>query len=244
MGLSRSAAGARHPVLPGRCEAAEARKSGRRARERAADHDVHAARGRTCVQLRVPLVHDAGMAQTVRAVLPAVPRRISSGTVQPELREAHRGVVRAETSGRGLRGNICRLAHAAVSMAPQIQGLAGDAEAPLRRARRARGGRPRADRQHRRGGHHAAGHRRVGGAVLPAGGGRAAGAHRPGARRAPWTDLLDAETQRIEACGRYREQVLAGSDREDHLLDRCTTADRPRVDRFHLPQLPADEAVG
>ncbi len=56
--------------------------------------------------------------------------------------------------------------------------------------------------------------------------------------------FLTQEAKGIETCGRYRKQVSPRTGRENYLLDRGRPADRKRPDRFHLPDLRADEAVG
>ena len=64
---------------------------------------------------------------------------------------------------------------------------------------------------------------------------------------------LDAHLGQIFLTRRRKESQPAadivsrytrGAGREDHLLDRRAAADRPRTDRFDLPDLRADEAVG
>ena len=59
VGMPGSAAGARHPVLPGRSEAADDREGGSCARDRSPDHDVHASRGGARLQLRLSPVYHA-----------------------------------------------------------------------------------------------------------------------------------------------------------------------------------------
>ena len=56
--------------------------------------------------------------------------------------------------------------------------------------------------------------------------------------------FLTRRRKESQTCGRYRKQAPPGAGREDHLLDRGAAADRQRPDRFHLPDLRADEAVG
>src|SRR5581483_3995643 len=98
------------------------------------------------------------MARAVRSVSASVSRSLPLRAVLTELRAPHRRVVRAETSGRGFRGDLRRLADAALELAREVQELAGNPKAALPRPHRPRtGGQsshspPRPDRLHR-GGH-------------------------------------------------------------------------------------------
>ena len=103
-----------------------------RSRGRARDHDVPAPRGGARVQLRVPAVRDARLAAGCSATYN---RRYRDDyrpvPFSPEVRAAHRRLVRAEASRRGLRRDVRGLAHAAFELAEQIQTLASAAQAAL-----------------------------------------------------------------------------------------------------------------
>ena len=60
----------------------------------------------------------------------------------------------------------------------------------------------------------------------------------------PRADFPDAQAQGVAPGSGHRQQAPAGAGREDHLLDRRQAAYRQRVDRFDLPNLRADEAMG
>ena len=131
VGLPRWAAGDRHSVLPRRSALGAARARDERSRRRARDHDVPASRGRSCVQLRIPALPHSRMAATVRPVQPPLSRSVPSRAVQPQVRAAHRRLVRAEASRRRLRRNVRRVADAALELAAPIQSMACHQEAAL-----------------------------------------------------------------------------------------------------------------
>ena len=129
----------RHPVLPGPPGAHRpARRAGgirgrcqcRRYPPLPASRD--GARG----ELRVPPVRRSGMGAPLRLVHPAVRRGLPSAAVQPTLRPASAGLVRADASRGGLGRDLRGVAHPGARLALGICGLArGAGEARVLRPR-------------------------------------------------------------------------------------------------------------
>ena len=61
----------------------------------------------------------------------AVSRVLRAQAVQQELRPAHRSLVRAEPSGRGLRRDVCGVADAGIELEAALRGVAGAGEARI-----------------------------------------------------------------------------------------------------------------
>ena len=57
-------------------------------------------------------------------------------------------------------------------------------------------------------------------------------------------DFPDTPAPGVQAGGRARGQASVRARGQDHVLDRRAARHRARVDRFHLPHVRADEAVG
>ncbi len=122
------------PVLPGASAAREARAvaDARRGRRRARVVHAHPpARGRPRGGQRLQAAPPAAAARAVRALVGGVSRVLHAETVQQELRDAPRSLVRAEPSRRGLRRDVRGLADAAVQLGTAVCGLAGAEEAGI-----------------------------------------------------------------------------------------------------------------
>ena len=138
----------RDSVLPGASAAAAARaplhaRGGGRQRQVADAHP--AARDRPRDRHRLPAAPAQVVARRVRQGLAALSVALLPAARQPALRAAPRPLVRAEPSHRGFRRDLRRLAAAALALAQPVRGLAGAAQARVRRrddARPARGGAP------------------------------------------------------------------------------------------------------
>src|SRR5262245_22554664 len=133
----------RDPVLPrapaaGAARArADARGRGQHAR---AVHEAAAARGRPRARQRLPPAPAHRLARDVRQLQRAVPARLPCAPEQQGPRAASRLLVRAESSGRGLRRDVRGVALFLVALAGDLRRLAGAEETRARRpdARRRR----------------------------------------------------------------------------------------------------------
>ena len=104
-----------HPVLPGAPAPREARARADARSGRGRSRVVHAhspARGGPRHRQRVRAPPQEAAARDLWQPEPGVPRVLCTEAVQQELRPAPRCVVRAESPGRGLRGNLRGVAHA------------------------------------------------------------------------------------------------------------------------------------
>src|SRR5712691_986806 len=224
VGLPRPRADHRHPLLPGRSQAAGARALAQRPRGRARDPHVPAPRGGPRLQLRLRAVRGAGVDRAVRALRPPVCGVVYARPFLQALRPPHRRVVRAEAPGRGLRGDVRRVAHAALELAPQVRGLAGAAQARVRRPHGPRAGPRRAEARTLQGAGGAPGRPDDGAArgVLPAHRSRRGAEHRrPGARRRAGGHLRSGSGAR--RLFPRRSALLGarkGAGRQDRVLDR------------------------
>ncbi len=133
--LSRASA----PGAPGR----EADPRGRRRHARVVPQDP-APRGGPRHRERVPPAPAAAAPVPLRPQLGAVPEVLPAPALQPQLRGPPRRVLRAEPPGRGLRGDLRRLAHPRIPLAGALRGLARPAQARIRGRAHARAGRSHA----------------------------------------------------------------------------------------------------
>ena len=161
------------------------------------------------------------MARAVRALQPPLPRSVQARALRSELRASHGRLVRAEASRRGLRGDLRRLAYAALALAPALPGLARHAQAPLRRSHGARAGRHRASRASRLHRHHGGGDEHDGRGILSRAG-AGAGARRRRAR------ARSARLLRAPPPGRApRRRIPARASRDPREQDRVLDGGAP-----------------
>ncbi len=135
--LARRHSRDRHPVLPGAPAAEQARAQADARGRRRDGRGVHAhpaPRGRARDRHGLPAAPAQALARNLRQFPPALPRCLQTQTQQPQLRRASRGVVRASPPGGGLRGDLRRLAGAAVALAQALPQLVrGSAQTRIRR---------------------------------------------------------------------------------------------------------------
>src|SRR5207245_4069052 len=97
-------------------------------------HETDAARSGARLQLRLSASAQEEMATVFRT---HVSRRnteyLPAASVQPQLRCSSRRLVRAESSGRRFRRNVCRLAHAWARLAQRLCWVAGTTKTGIRR---------------------------------------------------------------------------------------------------------------
>ena len=112
LGLPRPSAGHRHPLLSGR-QTARPHRGGtdQRDRGRPDDDDAASSRGRPYDQLRLSAVEGSRLGRSLRAVLEAVSREVSSAAAKPGVRSAHsrqsvRADLRPKAPRRGFRRDV------------------------------------------------------------------------------------------------------------------------------------------
>src|SRR5579871_2354310 len=123
-----------HSVLPDPSPPHEAREEDdarRRGRDLVGVHGHSPSRGRARRAARLSAAAPPPLPATVRPVLETLPALLPAQSGQQALRPASPALVRAEPSGRGLRGNFRGLAPAAVELADALCRLAGAEEARI-----------------------------------------------------------------------------------------------------------------
>src|SRR5207302_1590695 len=100
-----------------------------RRRDAGVVHETDAARGRSRVHVRLSTDASEKMAAMFRSnIAKGNAEHVPATPVQPQLRDAFGGLVRAESSGRRFCRDICCLAHARARLAQRLCWLAGTAK--------------------------------------------------------------------------------------------------------------------
>src|SRR5207253_7549243 len=100
-----------------------------RRRDSGVVHETDAARGRSRVHVRLPTDASEEMAAMFPSNIPGEnAEHVPATPVQPQLRDAFGGLLRAESSGRRFCRDVCSVAHARARLAQRLCWLAGTAK--------------------------------------------------------------------------------------------------------------------